>query len=147
MNIIELKKIRNTYGLSRPAFAEKLNISKDTLDLWEYRNKEIPADKEEYIKYVFSEYFIGGKDVEVIGGEEELFRNLPIGEQMNKIYEELRDIKNENMKLKEDLIEQKKLNSDNTNKIIDYVDEYLKPVFDYLLIKSDTVNKKKEAKK
>lgn len=86
MNILELKKIRNTYNLSRIEFAEKLNISKDTLDLWEYRNKEVPSDKIEYIKNVFNMYFDKSKIIQGDAKESTSFENLPLEEKLNIIY-------------------------------------------------------------
>jgi transcriptional regulator with XRE-family HTH domain len=56
MNILELKEIRNKKGLSRKEFANKIGITKDTLDTWEYRTKVIPLDKIEHIKHVFNMY-------------------------------------------------------------------------------------------
>jgi len=86
MNIEELKKIRNRYNLNRKSFAEKLEISKDTLDLWEYRNKEIPVDKIEYIQYVFSDYFKEPKDFQEIKKNEDPFQNLTIDKKLDKLY-------------------------------------------------------------
>lgn len=65
-------------------------------------------------------------------------KDLPHGEQMGMLLDEI-------LKLKIELQEQKKINEDNTGKVIDYIDEYLKPVFDYLITKENVVNKKKEA--
>ncbi len=57
MNILELKKIRDTFNISREEMAEIIGITKDTLNTWEYRTKEIPKNKCERIKYVFPMYF------------------------------------------------------------------------------------------
>ncbi len=57
MNILELKKIRDTFNISREEMAEIIGVTKETLNTWEYRTKEIPKNKTERIKYVFPVYF------------------------------------------------------------------------------------------
>ncbi|MFV0565634.1 MAG: S24 family peptidase [Flavobacteriaceae bacterium] len=62
MNILELKEIRNKLGLSRGDFAEKIGVSKETLDTWEYRTKEIPDDKQVFLTNLFSNIIGSQKD-------------------------------------------------------------------------------------
>jgi len=63
MNIIDLKKIRKIFKISREDMAKNLSISLETLNNWEYRTKEIPEDKLNSIKYVYKTYF-NSNDIE-----------------------------------------------------------------------------------
>jgi DNA-binding XRE family transcriptional regulator len=63
MNIIDLKKIRKIFKISREDMAKDLSISLETLNNWEYRTKEIPEDKLNSIKYVYKTYF-NSNDIE-----------------------------------------------------------------------------------
>jgi transcriptional regulator with XRE-family HTH domain len=56
MSVLDLKKIRNKLGLKRQELAELLNISIETLNTWEYRDKKVPEDKVEYINSVINMY-------------------------------------------------------------------------------------------
>lgn len=92
MNIKELKKIRNRFNLKRQDLAEKLNISLETLNTWEYRDKEIPEDKIEFVRSVFSMYFVSEDNKQ----KEPDFAELPIDEKLNKMYSYLEKV-NERM--------------------------------------------------
>ncbi|WP_288435284.1 hypothetical protein [uncultured Chryseobacterium sp.] len=65
------------------------------------------------------------------------FKDLPIGEQLNLLHQEIADLKTELKKEKEE-------NARNTEKIIDFVDEYFKPVFDFM---TETMKTKKKDNK
>lgn len=65
------------------------------------------------------------------------FKNLPIGDQMVLLLHEVNSLRNQ-------LHEQTNTYNQNTAKIIEFVEEYLKPVFDYM--KLNTIDKKKEIK-
>ncbi|OBW43536.1 hypothetical protein AB670_00066 [Chryseobacterium sp. MOF25P] len=65
------------------------------------------------------------------------FKNLPIGDQMVLLLHEVNSLRNQ-------LHEQTNMYNQNTAKIIEFVEEYLKPVFDYM--KLNTIDKKKEIK-
>lgn len=82
MNILELKKIRNKYNLKREDLADKLEMSLETLNTWEYRDKKIPEDKVDFIKSVFSMYFISDLDQK----KEAPFEELPIDSKLNMLY-------------------------------------------------------------
>lgn len=62
------------------------------------------------------------------------FKDLPIGEQLNLLHQEIADLKAELKKEREE-------NARNTEKIIDFVDEYFKPVFDFM---TETMKTKKK---
>lgn len=59
MDISIIKDIRESYNLNREEFAEKLDITVDTLNTWEYRTKKIPKRKIQYIEKIFSAFFNG----------------------------------------------------------------------------------------
>lgn len=61
-------------------------------------------------------------------------KDLPHGEQMEILQKEIHDLKRE-------LKDQKEENARNTEKIIEFIDEYLKPVFDFM---QDSVGTKKK---
>ncbi|WP_137906110.1 hypothetical protein [Chryseobacterium sp. 2VB] len=65
------------------------------------------------------------------------FKDLPIGEQLNLLHQEIADLKTELKKEREE-------NARNTEKIIDFVDEYFKPVFDFM---TETMKTKKKDNK
>ena len=56
MNILELKKFRSSQNISREKLAIELGITLEALNTWEYRNKKIPSDKIDRVKYVFNMY-------------------------------------------------------------------------------------------
>lgn len=65
------------------------------------------------------------------------FKDLPIGEQLNLLHQEIADLKTELKKEKEE-------SARNTEKIIDFVEEYFKPVFDFM---TETMKTKKKDNK
>lgn len=94
-------------------------------------------------EYVKNEYE-GGKSYTTIvekqdseNLDEQNFKNLPIGDQMVLLLHEVNSLRNQ-------IHEQTNIYNQNTAKIIEFVEEYLKPVFDYM--KLNTVDKKKEIK-
>ena len=61
-------------------------------------------------------------------------KNLPHGEQMEILYDKIHSLENQ-------LKEERKKNDENTRKIIDFIDEYLKPVFDFM---QETIKQKEK---
>lgn len=57
MDVKELKGIMKAYRLSRAQMAEKLKISIETLNHWEYRTKKIPPSMISVVQLLFPEYF------------------------------------------------------------------------------------------
>jgi len=65
----DLKEYINKSGLSRANFAEKLSISIETLNSWEYRGKNIPKTKEKLIQSVFNTYRYGKDELSYVKNE------------------------------------------------------------------------------
>lgn len=90
-----------------------------------------------WLLYGEGEMLLDKKEEQVIKTTSALFKDLPIGDQLNLLHKEIADLRTELKREKEE-------NAKNTEKIIDFIEEYFKPVFDFMTENMQT--KKKDNK-
>ncbi|WP_288442587.1 hypothetical protein [uncultured Chryseobacterium sp.] len=87
-----------------------------------------------WLLYGEGEMLLDKQEAQINKTTSPIFKDLPIGEQLNLLHQEIADLKSELKKEREE-------NARNTEKIIDFVDEYFKPVFDFM---TETMKTKKK---
>ncbi|WPO89921.1 hypothetical protein [Chryseobacterium sp. HR92] len=125
----------NSKGLSQSKFEKQVGLSNG------YVNNIVNTISDKTFDYKISATFPELNKVWVLHGEGEMllgkqeekiskttsafFKDLPIGDQLNLLHKEIADLRTELKKEKDE-------NAKNTEKIIDFVEEYFKPVFDFM---------------
>lgn len=90
-----------------------------------------------WLLYGEGEMLLDKQEAQINKTTSTFFKDLPIGEQLNLLHQEIADLKAELKKEREE-------NVRNTEKIIDFIDEYFKPVFDFM---TETMKTKKKDNK
>lgn len=137
----------NSKGLSQAKFEKLAGLSNG------YVNNIVKSISDKTFDYKISPSFPELSKLWVLHGQEPMILNFNTNNKLSKSNVEPIDIKNlphaEQMEilhnkiinLEDQLKEERKENAENTKKIIDFIDEYMKPVFDFM---QESMNNKKK---
>ncbi|MGU3377391.1 hypothetical protein [Chryseobacterium sp. M5A1_1a] len=131
---INSKQFEDMAGLSTSYISNmRKSIKPSTFD--EKISPVFPELNKIWLLHGDGEMIINENLINIQDNQVKSFKELPIGDQLTLLRNEVIELRNE-LKL------QKEEYANNTNKIIDFVDEYLKPVFDFMQISVE--HKKKD---
>lgn len=147
MNGKNLKEIRKELGLTQTELANLIGrTSMRTVQNWEGGRNSIPDYVEELL---FKELEMQNTPNFVKKSENikegNPFNELPIGDQLSKIYSNQMAIENKLDKIISYIDTQESLD-DKLNKVVDYIDKHLDPLFEYMEINSAESRQKKVKK-
>lgn len=147
MNGKNLKEIRKQLGLTQTELANLIGrTTMRTVQNWEGDKNTIPDYVEELLNKELSKrntpYFVNSSESKK---NESPFNELPIGDQLSKIYTNQLSIVTKLDKVLGYIETQESLD-DKLNKVVDYIDKHLDPLFEYMEINPVESKKEKEKK-